>query len=149
MLKFLCVLVLGVLNFTTLFSQEIESDKEQYNKFFKITFDTTNVDKLLDDWKTDSVACLKLRSKLLAGFLVRKLDLQDKTQAEILQILGPPNVSLLVAKVGEKKGKFTGLRYYYSSFCPDNMPFGSSFCWLELLVNNKTKKVQFITTGCH
>ena len=51
----------------------------------------TNINKILNEFKIDSLGCLGLRSKYKINLLIDSLNLRTKSKENIIEILGEPN----------------------------------------------------------
>lgn len=63
-----------------------------------------------NDWKMDSLGCLRLRCKNLSELMILENDLEKKRIKEFYKVFGRPNKQKVV-------NNETILMYYYGSMC--------------------------------
>lgn len=112
----------------------------------KVENQSVSVDDTLDiylaNWRKDSLGCLQLRSKKASYFLIEKMDLIEKTENQVVSILGTPNT---IYCDGEK----VRLKYYFGSLCDNGLINDSAdFCWVEYVFLKSNGKVIDINHIC-
>lgn len=96
---------------------------------------------LLEEWKTDTLGCLKYRTKEKALYIRDSLDLMGKSTVFIINKLGTPNSV-------RKESNSEILKYYFNTICRENVFIDSlDYCWLEMLI--ESDKVKNIEVSCY
>ncbi|WP_343636026.1 hypothetical protein [Fluviicola sp.] len=70
------------------------------------------VEILVENWRTDSLGCKKLRTKQASEIIIDSLKLENRTQTEFLRVFCNPNM------IDERDGKQI-LSYYFDAICRD------------------------------
>lgn len=78
-----------------------------------------------NDWKEDSIGCLKKRSRKLSEQLIKKYHLEKSTLKDFQIVFGKPNKK-------EISDSIVILSYYFDSFCKDgNLNNDMDYCIAE------------------
>lgn len=106
---------------------------------------------ILEEWRLDSLGCMRLRNMDKILKVASELDLIGKSREFVVQVFGPPNfvksVELYIPSIDEQT--FTGVGYYFDSICRNAALVDSSDkCWIEFLVSQKTNTVVDISDVC-
>lgn len=97
--------------------------------------------KLLEEWRTDTLGCLKYRTKEKALYIRDSLSLMGKPTVFIIDKLGVPNSK-------KKESNSEILKYYFNTICRENVFIDSlDYCWIEMLV--ESDKVKNIEVNCY
>jgi hypothetical protein len=90
--------------------------------------------KILEDWKIDSLGCLGYRNKEKAYYLLDSLDLMNKSKDFVFEKIGTPN--------NIKKNENTEIfKYYFNTLCRDGVFIDSAdYCWFEVIVESNQIK---------
>jgi hypothetical protein len=97
--------------------------------------------KLLEEWKKDTLGCLKYRTKEKALYIRDSLDLKNKSTIFVINKLGTPNSI-------KKDSNREILKYYFNTICRENVFIASfDYCWIEMLV--ESDRVKNIEVSCN
>lgn len=99
------------------------------------------IQRFIEQWKSDSLGCQKLRNKEKAEAIIDSLKLDSTNQVEFLEVFGKPNADK------EREGDLI-LSYYFDALCADGMLVDSAdYCIAEFtFIGNRLKKRNYI---CH
>lgn len=97
----------------------------------------------LQQWREDSSACLNLRNHEKSEYIRTKLDLDKKTDSQIINILGTPNSYF------EDSTKIR-ISYIYGMICDkkNQRVDSSDFCWVEYKFSKPKRIVKEVSYGC-
>lgn len=125
----------------------------EYNRInSELGVDKYQLEKVLEEWRRDSLTCIGLRGYFKAKFLVDNLNFLQKTKDEVILLLGQPNALLPYhsgyADAERNPEDYVQMRYYYGLACKDGMLITKGTCWLEFVVNRKSEKVKRVDFVC-
>lgn len=115
--------------------------------------DTMLLQRYLQDWRKDSIGCLKLRDDVMAQYLIDHIGFVGKTRKEVEEILGAPNDTLVSQRyfpaINEDR-KFFFLIYYFDIHCEDGKPTPNRLnrCWIEIAIHPDRKEVVSVGMPC-
>jgi len=98
-------------------------------------------EKILEDWKSDTLGCFGYRNSEKACYLRDSLGLMNKSKAFVLKKIGVPNFT-------QKNDDDEVFKYYFNGICREGVLIDSAdYCWLELLIISD--KVEYIGISCY
>jgi hypothetical protein len=96
----------------------------------------------ISDFKTDSLGCLGLRSKVNIDFIFGKGEIKGKSEKELISLIGNPNDSV-------SANGFRNLRYYFGRACFNGTPIDSvESCWSNFRIELNSGKVSAVDFVC-
>ena len=136
-------------------SGQIQKDTENDDSSWplEVICDSANISNLIADWKKDSLGCLGIRHQVLADCLTELLQLNGKTQEEIIFWLGIANHThtkeLFLGNLNMRK-EFILMDYYFDARCnhEGELLLGSR-CWLRIIVDPDKLRVVQVDLGCN
>jgi hypothetical protein len=101
-----------------------------------------NLKTALANFKADHLGCLGLRDKNSIELIYRESELKGKSRAELLEIIGSPNDTVVT------NGSLN-LKYYFNRVCAGGTPVDSvETCWSNFHIDQKTQKVLDVEFVC-
>lgn len=115
--------------------------------FFNVNDSTLRV---LEEWRIDSLGCMKLRGKQKSQFLVNSLGLKGRSKWHLISALGKPNVAKTESEyVSTQESGFEMLRYYFDSICYGGAVVDSvDKCWADFLFSKSDKMLKDVVYIC-
>ncbi len=101
--------------------------------------DTNN--NLYNDWRVDTLGCLKLRTLSNAKYIRDSLNIVNKESSFVINKLGQPNFQTINSNIEI-------IRYYFDTYCHESEIIDTlDYCWLEM--SFEREKVKTIDIICH
>ena len=112
-------------------------------------------EKILEDWKKDSLGCKGLRKMEHARYITDTLNLYNKSKKFVISKIGNPDTLIVEediilndnGKIKEVKNVKI-LRYYFGTPCKNGLIYysGSEYCAVEIWITSN--KVKLAVGGC-
>jgi hypothetical protein len=97
--------------------------------------------KILEEWRSDSLGCLGHRNKEKAYYLLDSLELISKSKDFVLKKIGIPNY----IKTNENEEIF---KYYFNTICRNGIFVDTAdYCWFEVIL--ESNQVKNIGISCY
>lgn len=109
---------------------------------------TINITQALQDWKKDTVGCLRLRAAAMIKGLFKVVKLNNIPQESVIQMLGQPNlIRPRVITLNGKEVNVIVLTYYTESMCTAQNQFEDRLAWLNVSILTETNRVVDVMGG--
>ena len=109
------------------------------SSFSQIKEEKIKEEKILEDWRNDTLGCLGYRNSEKAIYLRDSLGLNAKSKIFVLEKLGIPNF------IQENK-ETEVFKYYFNGICRDGKLIDSvDYCWFEILfISNQVRNTSIV-----
>jgi hypothetical protein len=109
---------------------------------------TLNITQALQDWKKDTVGCLRLRDEAMIKGLFKVVKLDNIPQDSVIQMLGQPNlIRPRAISLNGKEVNVIVLTYYTESMCTAQNQFEDRLSWLNISILVDTNRVVDVMGG--